>query len=59
MSSSSSASSPPSTPPNLHQNTIDPDAPWLVQKFGGTSIGKFALDIARDIVAYVCSAFDH
>ncbi|KAI6021683.1 Aspartate/glutamate/uridylate kinase, partial [Pisolithus microcarpus] len=26
-------------------------APWLVQKFGGTSIGKFALDIARDIVA--------
>ncbi|KAI6165916.1 Aspartate/glutamate/uridylate kinase [Pisolithus thermaeus] len=64
-SSSSSASSPPSTPPNLHQNTIDPDAPWLVQKFGGTSIGKFALDIARDIVpkfidqyqiAVVCSA---
>lgn len=24
--------------------------PWVVQKFGGTSVGKFPLDIARDIV---------
>ncbi|KAI6001590.1 Aspartate/glutamate/uridylate kinase [Pisolithus orientalis] len=69
MSSSSSSSSastpPPTTPPGLHQNTINPEAPWLVQKFGGTSIGKFAIDIARDIipnyidqyqVAVVCSA---
>ncbi|KAG9311844.1 Aspartate/glutamate/uridylate kinase [Chiua virens] len=64
-SSSSLSSSPPSTPPNLHQNTIDPSARWLVQKFGGTSVGKFAVQIARDIVsnyidqhkvAIVCSA---
>ncbi|KAI6037623.1 Aspartate/glutamate/uridylate kinase [Pisolithus marmoratus] len=65
MSSSSPASPPPSAPLSLRQNTIDPGAPWLVQKFGGTSIGKFATDIARDIVpsyidqyqvAVVCSA---
>ncbi|KAJ7581086.1 Aspartate/glutamate/uridylate kinase [Mycena floridula] len=64
-SSSSPASSPPSTPPNLHQNTIDPAAKWLVQKFGGTSVGKFSVKIAEDIVsnyvdsnkvAVVCSA---
>ncbi|KAF8991723.1 hypothetical protein BDZ89DRAFT_1151387 [Hymenopellis radicata] len=39
--------------------------PWLVQKFGGTSVGKFSVNIARDIVstyihsnkvAVVCSA---
>ncbi|KAF8067803.1 Aspartate/glutamate/uridylate kinase [Lyophyllum atratum] len=63
--SSSKSSSPPRTPPNLHQNTIDPSARWLVQKFGGTSVGKFAVKIAEDIisnyidqhkVAIVCSA---
>lgn len=57
--------SPPRTPPNLHQNTIDPSAKWLVQKYGGTSVGKFAVKIAQDIVssyldehkvAIVCSA---
>ncbi|KAF5338091.1 hypothetical protein D9611_014192 [Ephemerocybe angulata] len=57
--------SPPRTPPNLHQNSIDPSAKWLVQKYGGTSVGKFAVKIARDIVsnylddhklAIVCSA---
>ncbi|KAG6379561.1 Aspartate/glutamate/uridylate kinase [Boletus reticuloceps] len=62
---STPSTSPPSTPPNLHQNTIDPCARWLVQKFGGTSVGKFAVQIARDIVsnyidrhkvAIVCSA---
>jgi len=42
----------PSTPPNLHQNSTDPDAPWLVQKFGGTSVGKFAAKIAEDVVSY-------
>ncbi|KIJ63048.1 hypothetical protein HYDPIDRAFT_176137 [Hydnomerulius pinastri MD-312] len=64
-SGSSSFTSPPSTPPNLHQNTIDPSARWLVQKFGGTSVGKFAVQIAKNIVssyvdqhkvAIVCSA---
>ncbi|KAF9057159.1 Aspartate/glutamate/uridylate kinase [Panaeolus papilionaceus] len=49
--SSSSWSSPPKTPPNLHQNSQDPAAKWLVQKFGGTSVGKFAVKIAEDIVA--------
>ncbi|PVG03252.1 putative HOM3-L-aspartate 4-P-transferase [Serendipita vermifera] len=53
------------TPPNLHQNSTDPDTPWLVQKFGGTSVGKFAVKIAEDAVsgyldnykvAVVCSA---
>ncbi|KAF9652578.1 aspartate kinase [Thelephora ganbajun] len=62
---SSPDSPPPQTPPNLHQNTIDPGAHWLIQKFGGTSVGKFAVKIARDIVsnyvdnhkvAIVCSA---
>ncbi|KAH9974679.1 aspartate kinase [Lactifluus volemus] len=56
---------PPGTPPNLHQNTIDPNAKWLVQKYGGTSVGKFASQIAEKIVpdyldqhrlAIVCSA---
>ena len=50
---SSPDSPPPKTPPNLHQNTIDPDGRWLVQKFGGTSVGKFATKIARDIVSSV------
>ncbi|KAH9911164.1 Aspartate/glutamate/uridylate kinase [Amylocystis lapponica] len=64
-SSSLSSASSPQTPPNLHQNTIDPAAKWLVQKYGGTSVGKFAVNIAEDIVsdyldqhkvAIVCSA---
>ncbi|KAJ3831825.1 Aspartate/glutamate/uridylate kinase [Lentinula raphanica] len=68
-SSSSSSSgrslSPPKTPPNLHQNSIDPDSTWLVQKFGGTSVGKYPVQIAKEIVekyidsnkvAVVCSA---
>ncbi|KAH9941144.1 aspartate kinase [Epithele typhae] len=63
-SSLSSAGAPP-TPPNMHQNTIDPAAEWLVQKFGGTSVGKFAAQIAETIipeyldqhkVVIVCSA---
>ncbi|KIM33983.1 hypothetical protein M408DRAFT_325532 [Serendipita vermifera MAFF 305830] len=39
------------TPLNLFQNSTDPDTPWLVQKFGGTSVGKFAVKIAQDAVA--------
>ncbi|KAI5888665.1 aspartate kinase [Schizophyllum commune H4-8] len=49
--SSSASSSAPRTPPNLHQNSIDPSAKWLVQKFGGTSVGKFPVKIAQEIVA--------
>lgn len=26
---------------------------WVVQKFGGTSVGKFAISIAENIVMYV------
>ncbi|KAI0646543.1 aspartate kinase [Trametes meyenii] len=63
--SSFSGSGVPRTPPNMHQNTVDPAAKWLVQKYGGTSVGKFAAKIAEDIipeyldqhkVAIVCSA---
>ena len=38
------------TPPNLYQNSADPSATWLVQKYGGTSVGKFAVKIAQDII---------
>uniref|UniRef100_A0A0W0FF11 aspartate kinase n=1 Tax=Moniliophthora roreri TaxID=221103 RepID=A0A0W0FF11_MONRR len=64
-SSSTPMSSPPQTPPNLHQNSIDPESKWLVQKFGGTSVGKYPVKIAKDVVsnyidsnkvAIVCSA---
>ena len=48
---------PPGTPPNLHQNTIDPDARWVVQKYGGTSVGKFAAQIAENIVPYAKVSF--
>ena len=38
-------------------HTPDKDLPgganWVVQKFGGTSVGKFAVKIAEDIVVYV------
>lgn len=45
----------PSTSPSmnqlvLRQNNADPEAKWIVQKYGGTSVGKFAVNIARDIV---------
>ncbi|KZT52638.1 aspartate kinase, partial [Calocera cornea HHB12733] len=57
---------PPPPPPPLRQNPgPSSSAPWLIQKFGGTSVGKFAAAIAEDIVprymsthrvAVVCSA---
>ena len=47
---------PPRTPTNMHQNTIDPDAKWLVQKYGGTSVGKFASQIAEKIVPYATNS---
>jgi hypothetical protein len=31
----------------------DSKARWIVQKFGGTSVGKFAGNIAEDIVRWV------
>ena len=56
-SSSMSSGQGPSTPPNMHQNTIDPAAKWLVQKYGGTSVGKFATKIAEDIIPFVHPLF--
>ncbi|KAG1841820.1 Aspartate/glutamate/uridylate kinase [Suillus subalutaceus] len=59
------SSFPPTNPLMLRQNNTDPEAKWIVQKYGGTSVGKFAVNIARDIVsnyigqnkiAVVCSA---
>jgi hypothetical protein len=42
-------------PPSVVSNAAHPDCngharAWVVQKFGGTSVGKFALNIAEDIV---------
>lgn len=31
--------------------------PWLVQKYGGTSVGKFAVKIAKDIISYVLTFY--
>ena len=47
-----SDSSPP-TPISLQHNSEDPSVTWLVQKYGGTSVGKFAAAIAEEIVPYV------
>lgn len=35
------------------QRRNDSEGGWIVQKFGGTSVGKFAGNIAEDIVRYV------
>lgn len=41
-------------PPNAHPGTHkNGSGGWIVQKFGGTSIGKFAVNIAEEIVRYV------
>ncbi|QRV96208.1 amino acid kinase family [Ceratobasidium sp. AG-Ba] len=49
----------------LLQNPDSPNARWVIQKFGGTSVGKFAAKIAEEVVpaylaedkvALVCSA---
>ncbi|CAE6499971.1 unnamed protein product [Rhizoctonia solani] len=34
----------------LLQNSDSPNARWVIQKFGGTSVGKFAAKIAEEIV---------
>ena len=34
------------------QGNSNPDNGWIVQKFGGTSVGKFAEKIAEDVVGY-------
>ncbi|EMC97680.1 hypothetical protein BAUCODRAFT_147727 [Baudoinia panamericana UAMH 10762] len=51
--------------PHTQERDLPGGANWVVQKFGGTSVGKFAVKIAQDIVlaglkdqriAVVCSA---
>lgn len=36
--------------PHQQEKNLPGGGNWVVQKFGGTSVGKFAVDIARDIV---------
>jgi len=36
----------------VHPQTNNPKLPWLVQKFGGTSVGKLPLGIV-EVVKYV------
>jgi len=45
--------------PHQQEKNLPGGGNWVVQKFGGTSVGKFAVDIAKDIVMYVdsCSAW--
>jgi len=39
--------------PHTQERDLPGGANWVVQKFGGTSVGKFAVQIAEDIVLYV------
>lgn len=36
--------------PHQQEKNLPGGGNWVVQKFGGTSVGKFAVDIAQDIV---------
>jgi aspartate kinase len=40
------------TPPLLNGDSTRSDPAWVVQKFGGTSVGKFAINIVDQIVLY-------
>lgn len=33
------------------------DKPWIVQKFGGTSIGKYPLNVVENVIKYVSVLF--
>lgn len=35
----------------------DPKRGWIIQKFGGTSVGKFADKIAEDVVRWELSLY--
>ena len=39
--------------PHTPERELPGGANWVVQKFGGTSVGKFSVAIAEDIVLYV------
>jgi hypothetical protein len=54
MTSSTSGSTPTSfVVEDLVRNSTDPSVPWVVQKYGGTSVGK-SLDSITKIVEQVC-----
>ena len=36
--------------PHQQEKNLPGGGNWVVQKFGGTSVGKFAVEIAQDIV---------
>lgn len=36
--------------PHMQEKDLPGNANWVVQKYGGTSLGKFAVQIAEDIV---------
>lgn len=36
--------------PHIQEKDLPGNANWVVQKYGGTSLGKFAVQIAEDIV---------
>jgi aspartate kinase len=46
------------TPPSVNGDgsNASSDPAWVVQKFGGTSVGKFAIKIVDHIVLYAISS---
>jgi len=40
--------------PHKQEKDLPGNANWVVQKYGGTSLGKFPREIAEDIVVYEC-----
>lgn len=55
-----SSASTPTAPylEDLVRNSLDQNLPWVVQKYGGTSVGK-SLDNITKIVGYVLTACIH
>lgn len=41
------------TIPHTQEKDIPGNANWVIQKYGGTSLGKFPVNIAEDIIVYV------
>jgi aspartate kinase len=37
----------------IANGSSDSPTSWVVQKFGGTSVGKFALDIVEHVIQYL------
>ncbi|ODN94786.1 aspartate kinase [Cryptococcus wingfieldii CBS 7118] len=43
------------TPEHLIRNSTDPSVPWVVQKYGGTSVGKSLESITKIVDSYIAS----